>query len=52
MNGTETSEPIDLDLDELLGFRDLSGLGDDAGLVAEELDAAHVKIGEGEVAAG
>lgn len=46
MNETQTSMPIDLDLGELLGFRDLSGLGDDAGLIAEELDAAHVKIGE------
>ena len=48
MNDTQTSEPIDLDLGELLGFRDLAGLGDDADLIAEELDSAHVKIGQGE----
>lgn len=48
MNDSPIAELVDLDLSELLGFRDLSGLGDDTGLIAEELDAAHVKMG-GEV---
>lgn len=52
MSDAKTFEPIDLDLGELLGFRDLSGLGDDAGLIADELDTAHVKIGEGETVFG
>lgn len=35
-----------LDLSQLLGFRDLEGIGASEGEMAAALDAAHVKIGE------